>query len=204
MKTKIISLACILLAGCASTEKKEVKTVERTIYNVREVAGTTINRREVRELLRSQEDLLSVSYNRYIDPNNPDVMYLDGKLVRVDRPSSWITTPNELPERFTLEKNIRATDIALAQEFQNDVVKQKQMIKFLKGQNQLLINSIKSSKQLTDQSKQALEETAKLKAQCDLLANALQESLTKLKEQKEDKFFEDVTTPSPAKKKTIK
>lgn len=203
----LITGVTLLLTGCNSTPEKKV--VERTIYNVRDVAGTSVNNPEVRELLRSSEDLVSVDYNRYIDPNNPDVMYLDGKLVRLDKAPEWITTPNELNNLQSLNRRrLLATDEALVNELKTDLTKEKKLIEFLKGQNELLIKTLAETRKVQAESKTALTETAKLREECTILSTAIANKLAKIEKLRREPpsasavEVEPVKKPKPKKKST--
>ncbi|NQZ56814.1 MAG: hypothetical protein HRT88_05000 [Lentisphaeraceae bacterium] len=55
-------------------------------------SGRTVTRPQI-DFLRTGEEAKEYRYNSYIDPSNPDILYSQGELYRIEKHSTWVINP---------------------------------------------------------------------------------------------------------------
>ncbi len=118
----LTAAALTLLAGCSS-DKPEPPKPDTVINIPLEVPGTLLPE-EGKSRLRYDENLKKYYTGRYIDPNNPDVMYEANTIYRVEQPAGWIKTPRPVagvPEGVAMKVGVDKRTMALIAEFEQDM-----------------------------------------------------------------------------------
>ncbi len=164
MRTYTATLAAAtlaLLAGCSS-DKPEPPKPDTVINIPLEVPGTMLPE-EGTSRLRYDEDVKKYYTGRYIDPNNPDVMYEANTIYRVEQPSGWIKTPRPVagvPEGVAMKVGADRRTMALIAEFEQDMQVLSLAIKKIeeqKRENQKATAELKAAAAKLDEIKREIE-----------------------------------------------
>lgn len=92
-------LMCAVAAfvgGCVTTETKTVSAAPPPVASaakVAPVAGTQLDQANI-EKVRHGDSLKAYPVNRYVDPNNPNVMHEGHVIYRREQPAGWNLNPN--------------------------------------------------------------------------------------------------------------
>ena len=105
-KTKCIMilsavLACVLVAGCKSYDDypappMKMKTIYKNDADFHSVPGTDVGEKQLKNV-RAAGNIKTYYSGRYVDPNNPDVMYQQSEFYRVEDSPQWNLRPNPSP-----------------------------------------------------------------------------------------------------------
>lgn len=133
-----LTLGIGLSTGCQS-KPKIVHQPQLEVMMPSQIAGTTVPATSI-ERIRNPENLRAYYLNRYIDPNNSDIMYGKTILYRVEENSSWNLRPNA-EVNFPIGQDTKRADYnsmkPLVAEFNSEVQKQKEFSNQLKNANKL-------------------------------------------------------------------
>lgn len=113
----------IMMTGCSSSKPTCPQPPERIINIPLEVPGSELSENDARRL-RSSENLKAYYTGRYIDPNNPDVMYESNTLYRVEKKNDWVKTPRPVegvPTGVAMRIGPDKENQALITEFKKDM-----------------------------------------------------------------------------------
>jgi|GEM_PF-3992172 len=160
---KILFVAAALslsVSGCSSAPTPCPVPQERIINIPLEVPGAELQESDVRRL-RKPENVKAYYTGRYIDPNNPDVMYESNTLYRVESKNDWVKTPRkveDVPSGVAMKIGTDKAIQALITEFKQDMkILQMTLQKLtslegeLKSARSELINSQKQMKSFEGQ-----------------------------------------------------
>lgn len=143
-------LICALVAlagGCASTETKTaaVKPAPAPVPKVAPVAGTQVDQANV-EKVRHSDSLKAYPVNRYVDPNDPNVMHEGHVIYRREQAAGWNLNPNA-PTVVPLGPTLAVADGArqphpLPAELEQKMAEQNQLMATLIEQNESLTKEL--------------------------------------------------------------
>ena len=145
MKNSIwfVIAATALASGCSTVEKTAVAASPPSATKPvpAPVAGTQVDQRNV-EQVRHGEALKAYPVNRYVDPNNPDVMHEGHVVYRREQSPAWNLNPNA-PTVVPLGPTLAVADGArqpnpLPAELEQKIAEQNQLMASLIEQNESL------------------------------------------------------------------
>jgi hypothetical protein len=144
MKNRIWMLcaAVALVAGCSSvSEKQTAATPPPPPPKLAPVAGTQLDQRNTQQV-RHSESLKAYPVNRYVDPNDPNVMHEGHVVYRREVSGGWNLNPNA-PTVVPLGPALAVADGAkhpnpLPAELEQRIVEQNQLMASLIEQNESL------------------------------------------------------------------
>lgn len=139
----ILSAALSFAAGCSSVTEKPaaVAAVQAQPKPVPAVAGTQLDQRNT-EQVRHSEALKAYPINRYVDPNDPNVMHEGHVVYRREASGGWNLSPNA-PTVVPLGPALAVADGAkqpnpLPAELEQRIAEQNQLMASLIEQNESL------------------------------------------------------------------
>jgi|SaaInlStandDraft_1057018.scaffolds.fasta_scaffold119958_2 hypothetical protein len=162
MKTTfVILLTLIMLSSCSSDpEPTFVPMPPQPLYT--EVAGNYVEPQNL-ENLRYGENVKGYTVGRYIDPNDPSVMYEQTVVYRVEEPTSWNLQPNlpvKVPFEGTPRQLLNDDDRHLRAEMETKAHRERILYEYLKVSSgkvkihkDLMQKSVAASKKLIAQNK---------------------------------------------------
>jgi hypothetical protein len=142
--TWLVFVTLALGAGCSSMSDKPsapVATTAPTKPIVAPVAGTQLDQRNT-EQVRHHEALKAYPVNRYVDPNDPNVMHEGHVVYRREVAGGWNLNPNA-PTVVPLGPTLAVADGArqpnpLSAELEQKIAEQNQLMASLIEQNESL------------------------------------------------------------------
>lgn len=138
----IICAAIALVAGCSSVSEKHVASAPPPPPpKPAPVAGTQLDQQNV-EQVRHSEALKAYPVNRYVDPNDPNVMHEGHVVYRREMSGGWNLNPNA-PTVVPLGPALAVADGAkqpnpLPAELEQKIAEQNQLMASLIEQNESL------------------------------------------------------------------
>lgn len=136
-------ITATLLAGCSTVEQKPVAVAPppAPVKPVAPVAGTQVDQRNV-EQVRHGEALKAYPINRYVDPNDPNVMHEGHVVYRREASAGWNLSPNA-PTVVPLGPALAVAEGArqpnpLPAELEQKIAEQNQLMASLIEQNESL------------------------------------------------------------------
>ena len=152
----LLGLAAAAFAGCATTEKKTTVAASAvaTVKPAAPVAGTQMDQANV-EKVRFSESLKAYPVNRYVDPNDPNVMHEGHVLYRRENTGGWNLNPNA-PTVVPLGPALAVADGAkqpspLPAELEQKMAEQNQLMASLIEQNESLAKELaRLNKEVSD------------------------------------------------------
>ena len=139
----LVCAVAVLVGGCATTETKTVSAAPTVAppATVAPVAGTQLDQGNV-EKVRHSDSLKAYPVNRYVDPNNPNVMHEGHVIYRREQPAGWNLNPNA-PTVVPLGPALAVADGArqpnpLPAELEQKMAEQNQLMASLIEQNESL------------------------------------------------------------------
>lgn len=157
MKNRVwlIGATVALAAGCASTETKTVAAKPPApVPKVAPVAGTQMDQVNV-EKVRHSDSLKAYPVNRYVDPNDPNVMHEGHVIYRREQAAGWNLNPNA-PTVVPLGPTLAVADGArqphpLPAELEQKMAEQNQLMATLIEQNESLTKELtRLNKEIAD------------------------------------------------------
>lgn len=145
MKNKIWLLTAVMawVSGCTTLETKTASAAPPLVplTPVAPVAGTQLDQRNT-ELVRHGEALKAYPINRYVDPNDPNVMHEGHVVYRREVSPAWNLNPNA-PTVVPLGPALAVADGArqpnpLSAELEQKIAEQNQLMASLIEQNEAL------------------------------------------------------------------
>ncbi len=178
----LFSAAVMVMCGCSSSKPCPPVPQERIINMPLEVPGAELQDNDVR-ILRTPENLKAYYTGRYIDPNDPWVMYEANTLYRVEKTNTWVKTPRkpeDVPAGVAMKLGPDKANQALITEFKQDMkVLQMTLQKLtsleseLKAARSELINSQKQMKGFEGQIGQSQTQNAEVLKKCEALESKI-------------------------------
>ena len=152
----LLGLAAAVFAGCATTEKKTTVAAPAVtaVKPAAPVAGTQMDQANV-EKVRFSESLKAYPVNRYVDPNDPNVMHEGHVLYRRENTGGWNLNPNA-PTVVPLGPALAVADGAkqpnpLPAELEQKMAEQNQLMASLIEQNESLAKELaRLNKEVSD------------------------------------------------------
>lgn len=146
-RAALIYTALALTGGCASTETKTA-TAERpgpAPGQLAPVAGTQLDQANVAQV-RHSDALKAYPVNRYVDPNDPQVMHEGHVIYRREQAAGWNLAPNA-PTVVPLGPTLAVADGAkqphpLPAELEQKMAEQNQLMATLIEQNESLTKEL--------------------------------------------------------------
>lgn len=140
----LICAVAVFVGGCATTETKTVSATPPPVAppaKVAPVAGTQLDQANI-EKVRHGDSLKAYPVNRYVDPNNPQVMHEGHVIYRREQPAGWNLSPNA-PTVVPLGPVLAVADGArqphpLPAELEQKMAEQNQLMASLIEQNESL------------------------------------------------------------------
>lgn len=139
----LVCAVAVLVGGCATTETKTVSAAPPVTpaATVAPVAGTQLDQNNI-EKVRHGDSLKAYPVNRYVDPNNPNVMHEGHVIYRREQPAGWNLNPNA-PTVVPLGPALAVADGArqpnpLPAELEQKMAEQNQLMASLIEQNESL------------------------------------------------------------------
>ncbi len=139
----LVCAVAALVGGCATTETKTASTAPPVTPapTLAPVAGTQLDQTIV-EKVRHSDSLKAYPVNRYVDPNNPNVMHEGHVIYRREQPADWNLNPNA-PTVVPLGPALAVADGArqphpLPAELEQKMAEQNQLMASLIEQNESL------------------------------------------------------------------
>jgi hypothetical protein len=156
-KAWLICVVMTLAGGCATTETKTAAAKPPTpapAAKVAPVAGTQMDQANV-EQVRHSDSLKAYLVNRYVDPNNPNVMHEGHVIYRREQAAGWNLNPNA-PTVVLLGPTLAVAEGArqphpLPAELEQKMAEQNQLMASLIEQNESLAKELaRLNKQISD------------------------------------------------------
>ncbi len=152
----LLCAAVALAGGCASTETKTAaaKQAPPPVPKLAPVAGTQMDQGNV-EKVRHSDSLKAYPVNRYVDPNDPNVMHEGHVIYRRERAAGWNLNPNA-PTVVPLGPTLAVADGArqphpLPAELEQKMAEQNQLMATLIEQNESLTKELtRLNKEIAD------------------------------------------------------
>jgi hypothetical protein len=157
----LIGAAVVLCGGCASMEKTgepnsgaAAAAEKRVTPPVAPVAGTQMDQRNT-ENVRYNDSLKAYPINRYVDPNDPNVMHEGHVVYRREASAAWNLNPNA-PTVVPLGPALAVADAAkqpnpLPAELEQKMAEQNQLMASLIEQNESLSKELaRLNKEIAD------------------------------------------------------
>lgn len=152
----LIGAAMALAGGCASTETKTAaaRPAPAPVPKVAPVAGTQMDQANV-EKVRHSDSLKAYPVNRYVDPNDPNVMHEGHVIYRREQAAGWNLNPNA-PTVVPLGPTLAVADGArhphpLPAELEQKMAEQNQLMATLIEQNESLTKELtRLNKEIAD------------------------------------------------------
>jgi hypothetical protein len=139
----LVGVVIVLCGGCSTVEKKAVVATPPSapVKAPAPVAGTQMDQSNVQKV-RYDESLKAYPVNRYIDPNDPNVMHEGHVLYRRENSGGWNLNPNA-PTVVPLGPALAVADGArqpnpLPAELEQKMAEQNQLMASLIEQNESL------------------------------------------------------------------
>ena len=161
-RTWLIGLVVVLCGGCASLEKESAPTTTATNSAAKPVApppaapiaGTQTDQKNS-ENVRYGDSLKAYPINRYVDPNDPNVMHEGHVVYRRESSGAWNLNPNA-PTVVPLGPTLAVADAAkqpnpLPAELEQKMAEQNQLMASLIEQNESLSKELaRLNKEIAD------------------------------------------------------
>ena len=152
----LLGLTAAAFAGCATTEKKTTVAAPAVaaLKPAAPVTGTQMDQANV-EKVRFSESLKAYPVNRYVDPNDPNVMHEGHVLYRRENTGAWNLNPNA-PTVVPLGPALAVADGAkqpnpLPAELEQKMAEQNQLMASLIEQNESLAKELaRLNKEVSD------------------------------------------------------
>lgn len=140
-RTWIVCAAAAFAAGCSSVSEKQITAKSAPPPPAAPVAGTQLEERKA-EQVRHGESLKAYPINRYVDPNDPNVMHEGHVVYRREASSGWNLNPSA-PTVVPLGPALAIADGAkhpnpLPAELEQRIAEQNQLMASLIEQNESL------------------------------------------------------------------
>ena len=140
----LMCTVAVFAGGCATTETKTAKIApppDAPAPKVAPVAGTQLDQGNT-ENLRHSDSMKAYPVNRYVDPNNPNVMHEGHVIYRREQAAGWNLNPNA-PTVVPLGPTLAVADGArqpnpLPAELEQKMAEQNQLMASLIEQNESL------------------------------------------------------------------
>lgn len=146
-RTWIIPAVVALCGGCATAEKQSTAATSppSLVAPVAPVAGTQLDQNKT-ESVRHAESLKGYPVNRYVDPNDPNVMHEGHVVYRREAGGGWNLNPNA-PTAVPLGPALAVADAArhpnpLPAELEQKIAEQNQLVATLIEQNESLAKEL--------------------------------------------------------------
>lgn len=96
MMYKFLSICTVIFAvGCSSDPEPQIMPPPPKLRMApQQSSNPVIYKQDAIKHLRTGEVVKEYTYNRYVDPNDPSVMYDNGSFYRVENSSRWDLTPS--------------------------------------------------------------------------------------------------------------
>jgi hypothetical protein len=159
-RSSLIAAAALLVGGCASLEKPDAPAAPQAAAPIKPspapapVAGTQLDQKN-REGVRYDESLKAYPINRYVDPNDPNVMHEGHVVYRREATGAWNLNPNA-PTVVPLGPALAVADPAkqpnpLPAELEQKMAEQNQLMASLIEQNESLSKELaRLNKEIAD------------------------------------------------------
>lgn len=150
----LVCAAVALAGGCASTETKTAAAKRAPLPKIAPVAGTQVDQANV-EKVRHGDSLKAYPVNRYVDPNDPNVMHEGHVIYRREQAAGWNLNPNA-PTVVPLGPTLAVADGAgqphpLPAELEQKMAEQNQLMATLIEQNESLTKELtRLNKEIAD------------------------------------------------------
>jgi len=122
--SSVILIATVIWLSSCSSDKPQPTEKPDTVINIPlEVPGTLLPE-DGTARLRYSENVKRYYIGRYIDPNNPDIMYEANTLYRVEQSPGWIKTPRPVsgvPAGVAMKVGADKRAQVLIAEFEQDI-----------------------------------------------------------------------------------
>lgn len=143
----VIPAVVALCSGCATAEKQTTAATSppSLVAPVAPVAGTQLDQNKT-ESVRHAESLKGYPVNRYVDPNDPNVMHEGHVVYRREAGGGWNLNPNA-PTVVPLGPALAVADAArhpnpLPAELEQKIAEQNQLVATLIEQNESLAKEL--------------------------------------------------------------
>ena len=163
---KIIISLLLFCVSCSTPPEPIIQYVEPEPMVIN-VAGNNVRPADL-ENLRYREDIKGYTYNRYIDPLDPTIMYEQGIVYREEQKSSWNLQPNlpvKVPFEGTVKKLISDDDRLVSLELGLIAEEQRKTARWLKLVKEETLKSLGETKESLAIAKKINEQNLKLEAQ---------------------------------------
>lgn len=160
-RVSLIAVAVVLCGGCASIDKPSTPNAatavaaEKTVTPpAAPVAGTQMDQKNT-ENVRYGDSLKAYPINRYVDPNDPNVMHEGHVVYRREASGAWNLNPNA-PTVVPLGPTLAVADAArqpnpLPAELEQKMAEQNQLMASLIEQNESLSKELaRMNKEIAD------------------------------------------------------
>lgn len=152
----LMCATAVLTGGCATTENKTAaaRPPPATVPEVAPIAGTQMDQANM-EKVRHSDSLKAYPVNRYVDPNDPNVMHEGHVIYRREQSGGWNLNPNA-PTVVPLGPALAVADGArqpnpLPAELEQRMAEQNQLMASLIEQNESLSKELaRLNKEISD------------------------------------------------------